>query len=534
MTDTFEVRASITIPYININTLCKRAEVSRSVAHPFWTGKFTFDKGVTGGRTSSLFFSTTPVVLFMTDYSGKTNPVFCGVIPSEQRRHNTWFSEETFTGYSYAWYLSKQYLPTIANTRLYVNSLVDLVYYLHPADETQQVYILPDTYIHALLGRNVNWYSDMELSPLPGQLYIDDADGYWARVTNLYPYNIDAVNDVVAIGYTAPPLIPMNFSTTTTKQQAIDELNKYYSYVFYDKWSWDATNSKYRPDAYWIPYLGIDAAGGLDLPTKVNLTLASTTTTDLYPYIVGEIEADQKGDEKYNFVTVRGEDIGGDWLEHVNYGLSVFHPVYNPSTTITTYDLPIEFYEERSNTILSAADLETYADDIYTYYSTQVLTYRCTFKARSDLELYQLVAVSGFDNSTYGEIEDGDYRIIEITYRLDNAAQSNEVEVVLMKASTFTAHHNLNRPFVNTVMEIQKIIRAATAPMNQTRYAKPAYNSTYPGFHDFLVRYNYFGDDYYSRKNALVKTNPYGFTTTDEFLLSVGQDGKILATKVST
>ena len=531
MTDTFEVRAAITIPYININSLCRRAEVSRSVAHPFWTAKFTFDKGVTGGRTSSLFFSTTPVVLFMTDYSGKTNPVFCGVIPSEQRRHNSWMSEETFTGYSYAWYLSKQYLPTIANTRVYVNSLVDLVYYLTPWNEAEQVYIEPDTYVHAMLGRNINWYSDVEASPLPGKAFVDDADNYWARVTNLYPYNIDAVNDVVAIGYTAPPLIAMNFSTTTTKQQAIDRLNEYYSYVFYDKWSWDATNSKYRPDAYWIPYLGIDAAGGLDLPTKVNLSAGSTTTTDLYPYMVGEIEVDQKGDEKYNFVQVRAQNSSGGWIEHVNCDADTFHPIYNPSTTITTYDLPIEYYEENAD-ILVSTDLTTYSDAIYTYYNNQILTYRCRFKARSDLELYQLVAVSGFDNSTYGMIEDGDYRIIEISYQLDNAAQSNEVEIVLMKASLFTAYHNLKRPFVNTVMEIQKIIKAALAPTQQTITGYCVYGTTGPG----TLGYDSFNinlcaaSSYISRKRAY-KLDGGSWTTSTPWLLTMGSNGILYAKK---
>jgi hypothetical protein len=472
----------------------------------------------------------------MMDYTNAPRTVFVGVIPSEQRRHNSWASQEEFTAYSFAWYLSKQYLPVIANTRLYVNSLIDLVYFDNSAiNPAESVYIYPDTYINGLLGCNINWYGALPFPALEGQAYVDDTDEYWRRTTNLYPTKITAVS--TSGTYTAPPIVAMYFSTTTTKQQAIDELNKYYSYVFYDKWYYDTTTAKWQPSAYWVPYVDIDSAGaGLDLPTKATLTQGSTTTSNLYPYMAGEIEVDQKGDEKYNFVTVRSAGNGASWMEHVNIDPDTFHPVYNPSTTITTYELPIEYYEENQD-ILTSTDLEIYSDALYACYSNQVITYRCRFRARSDLELYQLVAVSGFDNSTYGIIEDGDYRIIEITYRLDNAAQENEVEVVLMLADKFTSYFNLKRPFVNTIMEIQKIIKDATARAQQTNIGYMWFGSTSVGGAPVGIQDMYVcqsvASSYYSRKSVYcLSGGPW--STATQWLITQGANGRLYGTKYST
>jgi hypothetical protein len=326
----------------------------------------------------------------------------------------------------------------------------------------------------------------------------------------------------------------MNFSTTTLKQQAIDKVSQYYSYVFFDKWAWDPAASKWQPNAYWVPFVDIDTAGsGIDLPAKVNLTCSSTTTTDLFPYLVGDIEVDQPGEQKYNFTMVRAQNSTLGRLEHVNTEVSVFHPVYNPSTTITTYELPIEYYEENPD-ILVSTDLTTYADDIHTYYHEQVITYRCRFKARADLELYQLVAVSGFDSSTYGEFEDGDYRIIEIAYRLDNGAQTNEVEVVLMLSSLFRSYQNLKRPFVNTVLEIQKIVKAEQAKANQTILGYPyaaSAGTTTLGKSWFLVNYSV-ASSYRSRREAY-RLDAGSWSTTMPWLLTKGSDGIYYAKKAS-
>jgi hypothetical protein len=411
-----------------------------------------------------------------------------------------------------------------------VNSLVNLVYFKFPPAPPTQVYIDPDVYVHALLGRNINWRNDAEANP--GEAYIDDAGAYWERVTNLYPTLITAVIDHGT--YIAPPIVPMNFSTTTTKQQAIDRLNAYYSYLFYDKWFWDSANSKWQPEVYWVPFLDIDGGSGLDLPTKVNLTCGSTTTTDLFPYLAGEIEVEQKGEDTYNFVTVRGQTSTGGWIENVKMGVEVFHPVYN-STASSPYILPTEYYEENPD-ILVQADCDARAYDVYDYYSEQTHTYRIRFKARADLELYQLVAVSGFESSTYGYISNGDYRIIEISYRLDNGAQINEVEVVLMVEDQFASYLALRRPMANSVVEIQKIIKNTIAPSQQTMIGFPySSNIGTPSGNqnfDFYVNLNK-ASSYWARKTAYIVDN-VTWSTATPFLLTLGSNGVLNAQKLSS
>lgn len=525
MSDAFDVRCTISIPYITINELIDSAEVHRSASQPFWTATFHFNKTTTGGRTSSIFFNSTPVVFFMPDYTGKTNPVFVGMIPSETRKHSSWAGDETFKAHSFAWYLSHQYLPVIPNSRLNINCLTSMIYDPRSAfDPSNNNVMYPDVYVHGLLGRNLNCYGPLPYPLKEGEWYVDDASEYWRRITNLYPQNIAAVIDHG--DYVAPPWVQQDFSTTTTKQQAIDRLNQYYRYVFYDKWSADASGN-YQPNAYWIPFVDIDtgAGSGLALPTKVNLTLNSTTSSDLFPWLVGEIDVDQKGDERCNFVQVRCQTAGG-WVEDVEISGNVFHPVYNTGAS-APYELPIEYYNENSN-IATLADCSANATDIMTYYGQQVLTYRMTFKMRSDLELYQLVAVSGFNNSTYGEMEDGDYRIIDITYRLANGRVTNEVEVILMKADKYAAYQNVSRVYASAIQTIQNIVKTLLAPTNQTSraYALQDYAS---GPCPMWVRTELVAGAVETQK-LVYYAGTAAVTAGDPILITVGSDGALIGT----
>jgi hypothetical protein len=525
MSDTFDVRCTITVPYITLNSLIDRAEVSRSIAHPYWTGTFHFDKTTTGGRTSNVFFNAAPVVFFMPDYTGKTNPVFCGVVPSESRKHTSWAGDETFTAYSFAWYLSKQYLPDIPNKRLYVNNLTCMPYLLSGSyDPSRQNVMYPDIYIHGLLGCNLNWYTSA-FGDQEGIWYVDDGDEYWRRITNLDPTNV--FTPTTHGDYTPPPWIPQNFSTTMTKQQAIDRLNEYYRYVFYDKWDADASGN-YQPMAYWVPFVDVDGGSGLDLPTKADLTLNSTSAANLWNFLVGAIEVDQKGDEKFNSVVVRCPTSSG-WVQSQEFGASVFHPIYNTGAS-APYELPIEYYKENPD-IASLADCSENVSDIYDYYSQQVITYRMTFKMRSDLELWQLIAVSGFNTSTYGEMEDGDYRIIDITYRMGNGGALNEVEVVLMLADSFASYQHLNRVYTNSILEMQGLIRDATSMKEQKQYGTVIYGTIGAGGIFVAITLNSAA----ATTIQVMKTAYYSGAATissgDKVTLTMSSDGTLLANR---
>jgi hypothetical protein len=530
MSGTTTMRVLVNFPYLTIgNELITSAEVHRSIAEPYWTATFNLAKTVTGGSVSAIFFNPIPVVFFMEDYAHVVRPVFVGFVPTGESTFNSWAGHESFTAHSYAWYLSHQMLQDLPTKRLNVNTLVCMPYHASPGDTSQQNVMYPDDYIKGLLGCNLNCYT-FGYGALEGVWYIDDPDERWRCRTNLYPKYLPT--PISGGGYTPPPWTQQDFSTKMTPQQAIDRLNQYYRYVSFDKWSYDETNTVYQPDFYWVPFVKIDdGASGLSLPAKVNMSRGSITASDLDNFIVGDIKAEQNGGEKYNFVMIRAQDATGNWMQAVAFapGSSVYHPIYNPGAT-APYTLPIEYYEENPD-IWIAGDVAARANDIIAYYGQQVLKYRVTFRKRSDLEPYQLIAVSGYNSAAYSYMADGDYRIIEIRYRLDNRAQTNEVEVTMMKNSTFVAYQNLRRTFNSSLFALQKIIQDMSVTKEQKVYGYLREPVTGPAIVEVVITYNSSATTTQATKRAFYP-GAGTLAANQKMMVTVSSMGTITATPV--
>jgi hypothetical protein len=312
----------------------------------------------------------------------------------------------------------------------------------HSLNETGTIYIMyPENYIKELLGG--------------GTISAGTLGDYWRYTTGIYPYRMNNITGA----WSLMPAIEFPFTLQTTKSQAIEKICKYCKSVFYVKWRSDIPGfvGAYTPCAYLVKQSEIDSlSSGLDLPEAVYLTYGgSWLSSDLGKFIKGTIEADFKGEEQYNWVSIRCQDLNGLWLEsHIipgtTCGLSVYDPVENPTGT----EIKRMYYEEDSE-ISTQSDLDAKADNIYAYYHYQINTWKATFYKRSDLELLQRVIVSGFGTSV---INDGTYRIIDIQYDYGDGGAKNEVTVTLILDSQFVAYLDLKRVFYNSIYEIQNVI----------------------------------------------------------------------------
>lgn len=245
----------------------------------------------------------------------------------------------------------------------------------------------------------------------------------------------------------------------TTKAQAIEKICKYTKAIFYVKWRNDVTGyvGTYLPCAYLIKQTEIDSVTtGLDLPAEATLSYnGGIDASDLGRYLKGEITADFKGEDQYNFVTVRCQDLYGNWLTSTNvvnntYASDVYDPVINPTGTA----IKRSYYEENSD-INNQSDLDARAVDIYAYYHCQIQTWKATFFKRSDLELLQKAYIWGFGSVV---IPDGTYRIIDIQYDYADGGAKNEVTVTFIPDTQFVTYLNLRRVYYNSIYEIQNVV----------------------------------------------------------------------------
>jgi hypothetical protein len=312
----------------------------------------------------------------------------------------------------------------------------------HSTDETGTVYTMyPDDYIKELLGG--------------GSAAGSNLGAFWQYTTGIYPYRLNNITYYWA----ALPAIEFPFTLQTTKTQAIEKICKYCEAVFYVKWRSDVSGfvGTYTPCAYLVRQSEIDSdIVGLDLPSAAYLTYGGgVVAADLGRFVKGDIAADFKGEDQYNWVSIRCQDLNGKWLEsHIvpgtTCGVSVYDPVQNPTGT----EIKRSYYEESSE-IATQSDLNARADDIYAYYHYQINTWKATFYKRSDLELLQRVIVSGFGTSVIG---DGTYRIIDIQYDYGDGGAKNEVTVTLILDTQFVTYLNLKRIFYNSIYEIQNVV----------------------------------------------------------------------------
>jgi hypothetical protein len=320
----------------------------------------------------------------------------------------------------------------------------------HSLDETGTIVTMyPDGYVKELLGGGTSAGYDLGT--------------HWQYTTGIYPYKINNITS----NWSLMPAIEFDFTTTTTKAQAIEKICKYTKSIFYVKWRNDVTGhvGTYLPCAYLVKQSEIDnVTTGLDLPAEATLSHnGGIDISDLGRYIKGGITPDFKGEDQYNFVTIRCQDLYGNWLTSTNvvnntYASDVYDPVINPTGTA----IKRSYYEENSD-INNQTDLDARAVDIYGYYHYQIQTWKVTFFKRSDLELLQTVYVWGFGSAI---VPDGTYRIIEIQYDYADGGSKNEVTVTFISDSQFVTYLNLRRVFYNSIYEIQNVVNDILGTQN--------------------------------------------------------------------
>jgi hypothetical protein len=254
----------------------------------------------------------------------------------------------------------------------------------------------------------------------------------WETKTGIYPYRMTNSATLWADPETGIQKT-FTFEEKTTKAASIQEVAEYMNYIFYCRWNTIAGVK--RPCAYFIPETDIDDADeGLDLPAKATITPASYAVVTGVNYV-------QDGDEKYNKITVKCQSLTSE----------TWYTAIRPQEDIGDI---VEDYKEINPYIATQDECDARADDLYDYYTNHIKKYDMTLLKRSDLVLYQQLALSGFSQLT-----SGDYRIISINYVFNTGGTVNETRITIVPESQFKAYLNLNRTFTDTIAEVNKMIR---------------------------------------------------------------------------
>ena len=471
--------------------------VSRSMDDPMWQATFEYDGSAIGNYFSG--DCMTQILVTIPDYSGTDNTVFVGVVPSSRARYSPASDSITMTAVDYGLYLTKQVLET-----------KDLAL-LPPDDQTDEganvakVLSYDGVVKHFQIGMFVTGGTSgasgtiielagtatqrMTLYPAAGT-FIDDeeltvggvkyalADGRsvdtsytpyyeavmpedwvrsvlggdnWMRVTGIEPYQIAST---AAYWDTEDcPAVPFMFSSLETKMAAIQRLAKYMGLIFFVKPRNVGTVAApvYRPSAYFIKESDIDAL--LDLPA------ATTITGPTDSYLAAPVELNQDGELQVDRVVVRCQDLYGNWLTAIR-----------TNSRVDSGEGPFREFSDEPLDICTQTDLDAYATDMYTLYSARTCTWSATLVDRSDLELYQLLTISGFGK----EIPDGSYRIIKISYEYGCA--KNLVHITFMLASSFSTLLKYGMTYKDSINEVEQVVAGLESQKPQTELATATAN----------------------------------------------------------
>jgi len=405
-------------------------KVNVAMGDKMYRASFEFDEVAEAFLTDTAFKNTQ---LIIPDYLGTQRLVFYGLIPSSGATLAVANDKCSITAYDYAWYLTMQYLTLADRTLLSLDEQVATLTYRENYDYCTDPYLnfaegdivtgsltghagkVLENHFSGNMGKGYLILGDMEGSMISGHYFQDDenlqvngvtiaaADGYtmdvsnplvqyypddwvkrvlgganWEKATGIYPYRIAATAtlwNTIQRTFT--------FEEKDTKYQAIERVAKYLGYIFYVKWQYIPGNLTYMPLAYFIPLDEIDdlivngdLTNGLDLPRSDPVNIVVLTPNDF----VSPATFEDKGDEKYSRVTVKCQDLDGNWYvskletDPVKYG----------------EEIPVEYFEINQE-IASQSEADQRCADLFTYYALHIKKWQITLLARSDLVLYQKV-----------------------------------------------------------------------------------------------------------------------------------------------
>jgi len=432
------------------------------------------------------------VVVKIPDYTGTLNAVFVGIVPSSKARYVPAKDKMSMMAVDYGLFLTKNPLE-----------IKDLSL-LPPADQTSEGSNVAkeldyDTATHYFqIGNRVtgsvsgasgtiaalvqgDGFRRMTLYPATGK-FVDDeplmvgavqyalADGRsvdipytpyyqtigpqdwfravlggdnWMRVTGIEPYKI------IPCAWTAtstPPAVPFIFGSEEKIFDAIQRFAKYIRYITTVKLR-DAGGGNYVPAFYAVPLTSIDdPSDGLDLPA------AATITGPNDPFLAGDIELEQNGENQVDRVRVTCQDPQGKWLESI---WTNSRADYGEGPIRTFQPPPVK-------DICTQTDLNAYRDDMVNLYSARAATWHAILYDRSDLQKYQLLTISGYTV----KIPDGTYRIIKIAYECGCAV--NKVHIWFISTAAFSTLVRRGMTYTDSITEIQRIVDKAVDRIEKT------------------------------------------------------------------
>ena len=246
----------------------------------------------------------------------------------------------------------------------------------------------------------------------------------WAKTTGIEAYNMDTVTDWASIKKS------YIFDPNASKWKCIQEICEHTNHIFVVKWV--DTGTDFHPVAYFVHEDDIDTE--LDVPALVTITAPDTE------FVSASKESQQV--DKINRVVVKGANkITGVWYDSVVESAEV----------TAGEEIPIE-YRYESTDLDTQAKADARATELYAFYNTDSDTYTINFKQRMDLELYQRIQFSGYD-----DIATGVMRIISIRY--GRKAADSDVEIVVAPDQNLSNLRALSRLLGDDFMNTQDRIK---------------------------------------------------------------------------
>lgn len=485
------ILGDVTSPTEN-SALLISGSVNKTISDKMWRATFDFETAAEAYLRSTEFKTA---YFLIPDLTNTARIVFFGILPSSSANLAVADDRCTLTAYDHAWYLTMQYLTLADRVLLSLDDQSAVETYRLNYDYCTNPYLnfaegdiviggtsgdsgkVLENHFSGNMGTGYLILGDVTGTPVSGHYFNDNEDldvngvtiananGYtmdwssewatyypeewvrrilggdnWEKTTGIYPYrlaNSATLWNTIQRTFT--------FEEKTTKYQAIEQVAKYMGYIFVVKFRF--VGDRYMPLAYFIPQDEIDyliANGdpnnGLDLPTSDPVGITVLTPNDF----VNPVNYEEKGEEKYNRVTVKCSDSNGIWYTSKS------------ETSGVQYgdEIPVEYFEINSE-IASQAEADQRCSDLFTYYVNHIKKWNITLIKRSDLELYQKVNLGAFGT----EIPSGNYRIIAIEYRYGEGGISNETQCTIIPDAQFHAYLNLSRTFTDTISEIRAIVQ---------------------------------------------------------------------------
>lgn len=315
------------------------------------------------------------VVITMPDHTNTDQVVFVGVLPTQSNSYDDADDKTTFSGYDFAYYLTRQYVPGY-----------ELV---APA------YQDPSDTISNFLGGT-----------------------WWLHNTNIEPYRLLDYHSYDPNELVWGDISRMfKWAPKTTKRTAIRDLEDYTNYIFEARWR-EVYTGVWQPCAYWVHATQLDSpTDGLDLP-------AQHVVTSPDPYLLGPVVKESRGEEIYNKVTVQGFDVDG-----------VLHSYTKELATVTSGDeRPVEYLEEDDG-YDTDFKCQLRAQQLFNYYIMKPIVYTAHFHSRPDLRLWQKIKFSGYDKIPDSDMR---ITKISYTLTPDSGLVTVDVELVLDAMLSFT------------------------------------------------------------------------------------------------